>query len=49
MRSMRWLFLLAAIFSSACAVKKSKTEVVKPIDRDTGILVEEDLEALPES
>jgi hypothetical protein len=46
---MRWLFLLAAIATSACVTKRAKTNTLQTIERDTGILLEEDLEGLPES
>lgn len=46
---MRWLFLIAALFASACVKKKATKEELQPVQRDTGILSEEDLEGLPES
>jgi len=46
---MRWVFLMAALLTSACIKKKTTKEGWKPVQRDTGLLPEEDLEGLPES
>ena len=42
---MRWLLIL--LLCGAC-IKKKPTEELKPVERDTGLITEEDLEGLPE-
>ena len=46
---MRWIFLMAALLASGCVKKKTTKENLKPIQRDTGLLPEEDQDDLPEA